>query len=84
VRIELDLSDDRSHATISVSDNGPGVLEEAQSRMFDAFYSSKEDGMGMGLAICRSILEAHRGRIEVLRAGALGGACFRLWLPLEV
>lgn len=69
-------------AQISVSDNGPGVPEETQSHIFDAFYSSKEGGMGMGLAICRSIVEAHHGRIQVDHAPELGGARFTVSLPL--
>ena len=69
-------------AQLSVSDNGPGVPDENQAHIFDAFYSSKEGGMGMGLPICRSIVEAHHGRIVVDRAPELGGARFTVSLPL--
>ncbi|AVP58486.1 PAS domain-containing sensor histidine kinase [Pulveribacter suum] len=67
---------------LAVADNGPGVPEEAQARIFDAFFSTKEGGMGMGLAICRSIAEAHHGRILVGRDALLGGALFTAELPL--
>jgi two-component system sensor histidine kinase DctS len=83
VRVELALSSDGTEASISVSDNGAGIDEEARSRIFDAFYSSKAEGMGMGLAICRSILEAHHGRIELLDGPLHGGACFRFWIPVN-
>jgi len=69
-------------AVLTVADTGPGVSEEAQATIFNAFVSSKADGMGMGLAICRSIVEAHHGRIEVDRDPLLGGARFTVLLPL--
>ena len=68
---------------IRVEDSGPGVPAEQQGRIFEAFASAKEGGMGMGLSICRSIIEAHHGRIELGRSAALHGAQFTLWLPLE-
>ncbi len=48
---------------ISIDDNGPGIEEDVASRIFEPFFSTKELGIGMGLAICRSIVEAHDGRI---------------------
>jgi len=69
-------------AVLTVADTGPGVSEEAQATIFNAFVSRKEGGMGMGLAICRSIVEAHHGRIEVGRDPVLGGARFTVLLPL--
>lgn len=65
---------------MSVHDSGPGVAPEMVDRLFDAFASSKPGGMGIGLAISRSIAEAHRGRLW-LDAGAPGGALFHLALP---
>ncbi|WDZ95887.1 ATP-binding protein [Herbaspirillum sp. WKF16] len=49
---------------VTVQDTGEGVPPDALSRIFEAFYTTKEDGMGMGLAICRSIVEHHRGRLK--------------------
>ena len=69
-------------AVLTVADTGPGVSEEALPTIFNAFVSRKEGGMGMGLAICRSIVEAHHGRIEVSRDPLLGGARFTVLLPL--
>ena len=73
---------DQGMAVLSVADTGPGVSEEAQATIFNAFVSRKEGGMGMGLAICRSIVEAHHGSIEVSRDPLLGGARFTVKLPL--
>lgn len=69
-----------------VEDNGPGVDSEIRERLFSPFTSSKQNGLGIGLSICRNIAEAHGGALELVdRAGpnALGGACFRLTLPME-
>ena len=82
VWVQLRVDKDQGMAVLSVADTGPGVGEEAQATIFNAFVSSKEGGMGMGLAICRSIVEAHHGRVEVSRDPLLGGACFTVRLPL--
>jgi PAS domain S-box-containing protein len=68
-------------ATLKVNDTGPGIASDAVDRLFMAFYTTKTDGMGMGLSICRSIIEAHGGRIAAA-PGAEGGASFVLELPL--
>ena len=68
---------------LRVEDSGPGVPPEQLAHIFDAFTSGKPGGMGMGLSICRSIVEAHHGRMEVDRSASLGGAQFTLWLPLS-
>lgn len=82
VRIEVASHAARRMAMLVVADSGPGVREEDKADIFNAFISHKEGGMGMGLAICRSIVEAHHGRIDVGRDDALGGARFTVWLPL--
>jgi two-component system sensor histidine kinase DctS len=83
-RVEIDLRQEAAlgEVVLSVADTGPGVSEEALASIFNAFVSRKEGGMGMGLAICRSIVEAHHGRIEVSRDTVLGGARFTVVLPL--
>ena len=65
----------------AVRDSGPGGGPESSGRPFDAFYTTKPDGMGMGLSICRSIVEAHRGRIWASHDRG-PGATFHFALPL--
>ena len=71
---------------ISVVDTGPGVDEATAERLFEPFYSTKSDGMGMGLNICRSIIESHRGRLWVVNnvdsGGHVTGATFHCSLPI--
>ncbi|OWT71518.1 MULTISPECIES: AAA family ATPase [unclassified Achromobacter] len=68
---------------ISVKDRGPGIAAETLPRIFDAFYTTKTHGMGMGLAICHSIVEAHGGTLEV-RARSGGGMAFWFQLPASL
>jgi C4-dicarboxylate-specific signal transduction histidine kinase len=65
---------------VTVQDSGPGVESSNMDRIFDAFFTTKSDGMGMGLAICRSIVEAHGGRLWA-SSGALHGSIFYVELP---
>ena len=57
--------DDRGGVEFAVSDNGEGIPPDRMSRIFDAYFSTRADGMGMGLAISRTIVEAHQGRFVV-------------------
>jgi C4-dicarboxylate-specific signal transduction histidine kinase len=65
---------------VSVVDSGEGISEESLPRIFDAFYSTKSDGMGIGLSISRSIVESHQGRIAATPLPA-GGTEFSIELP---
>jgi signal transduction histidine kinase len=64
-----------------VEDSGPGIDRTHRTRLFDSFFTTKDAGMGMGLSICRSIIEAHDGHIEADNMSALGGARFSFSLP---
>jgi two-component system sensor histidine kinase DctS len=66
---------------LCVCDNGKGVAAADEARLFEAFYSTKPQGMGMGLAICRSIIENHHGQLW-FEPNPDGGSCFRCCLPL--
>jgi signal transduction histidine kinase len=66
--------------SVTVRDSGPGLGPEGLERLFDAFYSTKPDGMGMGLAICRSIIDTHGGKIFAA-ANVPRGAVFCFTLP---
>jgi len=65
---------------VAVRDSGPGLNPESLERLFQPFYTTKSDGMGMGLSICRSIVEVHGGRIWAT-ANVPQGASFQFSLP---
>jgi len=67
---------------LSVTDNGHGIPPESEAKLFDAFYTTKPDGMGMGLSISRSIIEAHNGIISA-RNTTDAGACFSFEIPID-
>jgi two-component system sensor kinase FixL len=79
LRISGSLKDNQ--VVVTVQDNGPGVPEAVRNKLFDRFFSTKRDGMGMGLAISRSLIEEHGGRIW-MENGSEGGAAFHFSLPL--
>lgn len=66
---------------VSVRDNGSGLEAGAHERIFEGFYTTKPSGVGMGLPISRSIVEAHGGRLWAERDGGAGGATFSFTLP---
>ncbi|QID18596.1 PAS domain S-box protein [Nitrogeniibacter mangrovi] len=68
---------------VSVADRGHGILAEDAERLFTPFYTTKSEGMGMGLNICRSIIEFHDGRLW-LEPNPEGGTVFRFTLPVEI
>ncbi len=65
---------------VTVRDSGPGLDPQSADRLFEAFHTTKPEGMGMGLAICRSIIGAHGGRLWAT-ANEPRGAVFRFTLP---
>jgi two-component system, LuxR family, sensor kinase FixL len=68
---------------ISVADTGPGLPETVRARLFQPFVTTKLDGMGVGLSVCRTIVEAHGGALRA-EEGPGGGTVFRLTLPCHV
>jgi PAS domain S-box-containing protein len=79
---ELVISTEQDHAglLVSVRDSGPGIDPAHLERVFDAFYTTKSSGTGMGLSICRSIIDAHGGKLRA-EANEPRGAVFRFTLP---
>ena len=80
----LTIKTESNHGKIrlSVIDSGDGISAEDEPKLFDAFYTTKSEGMGVGLSISRSIIEAHQGSISA-RNVENGGACFSFELPLN-
>src|SRR5262249_8809276 len=74
--------EDAQHVLITVQDSGPGIDPKDAKRIFERFFTTKFQGMGMGLAISRSIVEAHNGQL-LAEAGLHQGALFRISLPIE-
>jgi signal transduction histidine kinase len=79
-RIEIRLTGDATTVFIEVHDDGPGVPEDAERAIFEPFYTSKPNGLGLGLVSVKVCAEAHGGSVEVFRSD-LGGAAFRVRLP---
>ncbi len=79
--ISIRTSRAEEFAELSVSDRGSGIPEDNLKKVFEPFYTSKAEGMGMGLSIARTIIEAHGGKISAENRDH-GGASFRITLPL--
>ena len=77
--VTVTTTKDRRFAEICVADTGPGVAPETATKIFEPFFSTKDHGMGMGLSIARTIVNAHDGQIDVENRN---GAVFRIRLPL--
>jgi signal transduction histidine kinase len=67
---------------VAVRDSGHGLRPESLPRLFEPFYTTKPDGMGMGLSICLSIIEAHGGRLWATRCEPRG-ALFQFTIPAD-
>jgi hypothetical protein len=70
----------------SVTDHGPGVREDVLARLYEAFFSTKAEGLGIGLALCRSIIESHRGRMKaqnLYNLDTVVGCRFAFTLPVD-
>lgn len=82
-RISIQLrAAEADSVSVSITDSGDGLSPEAAERIFEPFFSTKPDGLGLGLSISRSIIEAHGGRLWAA-ADAAGGATFNFTLPLR-
>ena len=78
--ITIDTRKEAAGYTVSVQDNGSGIPEQLQDKIFDPFYSTKDGGTGLGLSISRKILESYGGTLTLSDADT-GGACFTVFLP---
>jgi signal transduction histidine kinase len=76
----IGTAQDHTGVLVAVRDSGTGIDPEHLQRVFDAFYTTKSSGVGMGLSICRSIIDAHGGRLWA-EANEPRGAVFQFTLP---
>ncbi|PUE55841.1 PAS domain-containing sensor histidine kinase [Limnohabitans parvus] len=86
LRIVPKQIDKQSVVEFSVTDTGKGLPPEDIERVYEAFFSTKVEGMGIGLNLCRSIIESHQGRIaaeNLYNAGEVTGCRFSFWIPVE-
>lgn len=82
ITLSADFDGTRAGLLLAVEDRGSGIDPDIAERLFEPFQTTKPDGLGQGLAICRRIVEAHDGRIWA-GPGQAGGALFQVWLPVE-
>jgi signal transduction histidine kinase len=85
LRVGPKRQDEQDVIEFSVRDTGNGVPKEMIERIYEAFYSTKSEGMGIGLKLCRSIVESHHGRMQVeniYNGEAVQGCCFSFWIPV--
>jgi len=78
--------EDQSVVAFSILDSGQGLSPEVTARLYEAFYSTKAEGMGIGLKLCRSIVESHHGRMHaenIYNADEVVGCRFTFWLPVK-
>lgn len=80
LRLRLAITAQPESITLALSDNGPGIPGALQARIFTPFVTTRSDGTGLGLAVVRSVVEAHGGSVE-LKSGSGEGACFAVTLP---
>ena len=80
LQISIDAVPSEGGVRVGVRDTGPGLSPESLSRLFEPFYTTKPDGMGIGLCICRSIIEAHGGRLWAIPCEPRG-ALFQFTIP---
>ena len=85
LRVLPRTQDGASVVEFVVTDSGKGLAPEVMQRLYEAFFSTKAEGMGIGLNLCRSIVESHQGRIaaeNIYNAGDVAGCRFSFWIPV--
>ena len=80
-KVVVSLYQQQSSAVIEVADDGPGIIEANQAQIFEPFFTQRAGGVGLGLAVVRQIVQAHKGDIRY-SASQFGGAQFTITLPI--
>ena len=86
LRVMPKVVEGKSVVEFSVIDSGKGIAPEVMERLYEAFYSTKADGMGIGLSLCRSIVESHQGRMKaenIYNGADVTGCHFSFWIPVD-
>jgi PAS domain S-box-containing protein len=86
LRVTPKKTEDRQVIEFAVLDTGLGLQPEVMARLYESFFSTKAEGMGMGLSLCRSIVESHSGRIaaeNIYNGAEVIGCRFAFWIPLQ-
>jgi PAS domain S-box-containing protein len=86
LRVQSCVMEGQRAVEFRVRDSGSGIPEAMRERIYDAFFSTKSEGMGIGLKLCRSIVESHHGRMAVenlYNGDLIVGCCFSFWLPVS-
>lgn len=87
LRVQQRRTDEQGEVVeFTVTDSGPGMKEEMLARLFEAFHSTKAEGLGIGLSLCRSIIESHHGRIKaenLYNDSVTVGCRFSFTLPID-
>jgi two-component system, LuxR family, sensor histidine kinase DctS len=82
-QLAIALSCADGYANLTITDSGCGIDADVAGQLFDPLFTTKSEGLGMGLAICRSVVENHRGRLS-FEANPEGGTVFNVLLPLAL
>ncbi|NBO14765.1 MAG: PAS domain-containing sensor histidine kinase [Betaproteobacteria bacterium] len=85
LKVQLIQNEGTPVVQFSVTDTGRGLSDEVMDRVFEAFFTTKREGMGIGLNLCRTIIEAHQGRMKaenLYNGSEITGCCFSFWLPV--
>lgn len=80
-RVRLATGSDGNFVSFYIHDSGPGIADQDRERIFDAFFTTKSTGMGLGLSICRTIMEQHGGTLRLTNTGR-NGSTFEIALPI--
>lgn len=81
-RVSVRAFTDGEWVAVSVRDSGPGVPVDLREKIFDSFVTTKAEGTGLGLSLCKRFVEAHGGCLELLPTSVGEGACFQFRLPM--
>ncbi len=86
LKVDVRVIEQQQVVHFSVTDTGKGLADDVIDRVFEAFFSTKREGMGIGLNLCRTIIEAHQGRMQaenLYNADSVVGCRFSFWLPVQ-